>query len=164
MGDSITKFEDMKNEIPTLEEVKEHFKNAKKVKCLFYGKIYDIESFKAKTNADIEISSITPGIFWLGDMLLWDGKYAEIISYKDTEVVVEKNEKVKLVDKERPQRYSTREVNGMDVIDLVKHWNLNFNEGNMLKYLLRDKGQDISDLKKIIDYAQREIKHRETLL
>ena len=52
----------------------------------------------------------------------------------------------------------------MDVIDLVKHWNLNFNEGNILKYLLRDKGEDISDLKKIIDYAQREIKHRETLL
>jgi hypothetical protein len=128
MSDSITKFEDMKNEIPTEAEVQKHFKNDKHVKC-----------FRC-------------------------GKYAKIISYKDTEVVVDKNEKVKLVNEERPQRYSTREVNGMDVIDLVKHWNLNFNEGNILKYLLRDKGQDISDLKKIIDYAQREIKHRESLL
>lgn len=64
----------------------------------------------------------------------------------------------------KPQRYASREVNGMDVIDLVKHWNLNFNEGNILKYLLRDKGQDISDLEKIIDYAQREIKHKKALL
>ena len=56
----------------------------------------------------------------------------------------------------RPERYATREVNGMDVIDLCKHWNLNFNEGNILKYLLRDKGEDVSDMGKIIDYATRE--------
>jgi hypothetical protein len=61
---------------------------------------------------------------------------------------------------ERPDRYSSREVNGMDVIDLVKHWGLNFNEGNILKYLLRNKGEDIKDLEKIIDYAQRELKHK----
>ena len=60
-----------------------------------------------------------------------------------------------------PIHYYSREVNGMDVIDLVKHWKLNFNEGNVLKYLLRDKGQDIEDLEKIIDYAQRELKHRQ---
>ena len=36
---------------------------------------------------------------------------------------------------ERPERYASREINGMDVIDLCKHWNLNFNEGNILKYL-----------------------------
>jgi hypothetical protein len=44
----------------------------------------------------------------------------------------------------------------MDVIDLCKHWNLNFNEGNILKYLLRDKREDISDMGKIIDFASRE--------
>lgn len=59
----------------------------------------------------------------------------------------------------RPDRYSKREVNGMDVIDLCKHWNLNFNGGNILKYLLRDKGEDIQDLEKIINYANREIMH-----
>jgi hypothetical protein len=55
-----------------------------------------------------------------------------------------------------PNRYSSREVNGMDVIDLCKHWNLILTEGNILKYLLRDKGQNISDMGKIIDFASRE--------
>ena len=75
---------------------------------------------------------------------------------------VTKSEILKAFSKQKkPKRYSSREVNGMDVIDLVKHWNLNFNEGNILKYLLRDKGEDVSDLEKIIDYAKREIKHKE---
>jgi hypothetical protein len=56
-------------------------------------------------------------------------------------------------------RYSSREVHGMDVIDLCKHWDLNFNEGSILKYLLRKKGQDISDMAKIIDFATREHCH-----
>ncbi len=47
---------------------------------------------------------------------------------------------------DRPERYASRELNGMDVIDLVEHWNLSFTEGNILKYLLRDKGEDIQDL------------------
>ena len=46
----------------------------------------------------------------------------------------------------------------MDVIDLVEHWNLSFAEGNILKYLLRDKGEDIQDLEKIKVYADRRIK------
>jgi hypothetical protein len=52
----------------------------------------------------------------------------------------------------------------MDVIDLVKHWNLNFNEGNILKYLIRDKGQDVEDLEKIINYAKRELEHKKSKL
>jgi hypothetical protein len=56
----------------------------------------------------------------------------------------------------KPKRYKDKEVHGMDVIDLAKYWNLNFNEGNILKYLLRDKGQDADDMQKIADYAQRE--------
>ena len=67
--------------------------------------------------------------------------------------------KLELIE-ERPERYASREVNGMDVIDLINHWNLNFCEGNILKYLLRDKGEDESDIEKIIDYAQRELKRR----
>lgn len=61
----------------------------------------------------------------------------------------------------RPERYSKREVAGLDVIDLCKHWNLNFNEGNILKYLLRDKGEDLSDMRKIVDYANREVEYLE---
>lgn len=56
----------------------------------------------------------------------------------------------------KPKRYASREVNGMDVIDLTEHWNLNFQEANILKYLLRDKGQDYEDMLKIVDYATRE--------
>ena len=57
----------------------------------------------------------------------------------------------------KPDRYAKRTINGKDVIDMVKELNLNFNEGNILKYLLRDKGQDKEDLEKIIDYANREL-------
>jgi predicted ATP-dependent Lon-type protease len=59
----------------------------------------------------------------------------------------------------KPDRYTKRTINGKDVIDMVKELNLNFNEGNILKYLLRDKGQDKEDLMKIIDYAQRELNY-----
>lgn len=82
----------------------------------------------------------------------------EVIDNKDFDLFFEK-----YPNKEkdgRPKRYSSREVSGMDVIDLVKHWNLDFNEGNILKYLLRDKGEDIQDLEKIIDYAQRQLKFK----
>ena len=72
------------------------------------------------------------------------------VRFSDCEEIEEINDK--------PERYKSREVHGMDVIDLVNHWGLNFQEGNILKYLLRDKGEDESDLEKIIDYAQRELK------
>lgn len=67
-----------------------------------------------------------------------------------------------LQDQDRPKRYKSKEVQGMDVIDLVNYWGLSFCEGNILKYLLRDKNDDINDLKKIIVYAQREITRRES--
>ena len=62
----------------------------------------------------------------------------------------------------KPERYSSVEINGMDVIDLIKYWGLNFNEGNILKYLLRKKDEDISDMKKIAAYAKREADYLET--
>ena len=58
-----------------------------------------------------------------------------------------------------PERYAKRSINGKDVIDIVKELNLNFNEGNILKYLLRDKGEDEQDLEKIIVYAKRELQY-----
>jgi len=62
---------------------------------------------------------------------------------------------------EKPKHYKNRTINNLDVIDIVKEWDLNFNEGNILKYLVRTKGQRKSDLIKIIDYAQRELNHLE---
>ena len=73
----------------------------------------------------------------------------------------------KLIQKEKmntKEHYQKNTINGLDVIDMIKIFNLNFNEGNILKYLLRQKGQNIQDLEKIIDYAKREltqIKHQE---
>ena len=58
---------------------------------------------------------------------------------------------------DRPERYASREEHGMDVIDLAEHWKLGNCEFNILKYLLRDKGEDIEDLEKIKVYADRRI-------
>lgn len=79
----------------------------------------------------------------------------EDLGVKDAECLIAELDKTK---PSRPTRYASREVNGMDVIDLVEHWDLSFAEANILKYLLRNKGEDISDLEKIIDYANRRIK------
>jgi len=83
------------------------------------------------------------------------------MSYDDYTPTKEQAERVAKMNEghNRPERYASREVNGMDVIDLVKYWNLNFNEGNILKYLLRDKGEDVSDMQKIVDYAKRELEY-----
>ena len=56
-----------------------------------------------------------------------------------------------------PERYKSREVNGMDVIALAEHWKLNFQEANILKYLLRYKGEDLEDMIKIGVYSNREV-------
>ena len=79
----------MKTKIPTLEEVKEYFKNAKEVKCLFDKKLYS-------TNAMIEDFYYDKYTGWWFDVLLFEGtienvlvwdvcknKFAEIISYKE---------------------------------------------------------------------------------
>lgn len=61
---------------------------------------------------------------------------------------------------EQNKHYHTK---GIDVIDFCKLYDLNFNEGNVIKYVsrARKKGSQIQDLKKAIDYLQRELKHLE---
>ena len=61
-----------------------------------------------------------------------------------------------LLNIDKPERYKSREVHGMDVIALSEFWNLNPQEMNILKYLLRDKGEDFEDMIKIHNYAIRE--------
>lgn len=48
-----------------------------------------------------------------------------------------------------------------DVIDFIKDYDLNFNEGNVIKYVARarKKENQIKDLEKAIDYLERELKH-----
>tara|TARA_R100000951_G_C2525768_1_gene144867 strand:+ start:173 stop:397 length:225 start_codon:yes stop_codon:yes gene_type:complete len=58
-----------------------------------------------------------------------------------------------------PLRYNSNK--GYDVIDVIKDYQLNFNRGNILKYIIRagKKDNELKDLEKALDYLQREIKH-----
>lgn len=129
---------------PTLEEVKEHFKNAKEVRCANKRKdigIVELDKFKFSSRK----TAIIQNPYSKNWIVLWDFEngYAEIISYKDT----------------KPNHYPK----GYDVIDFVKDNELNFNEGNVIKYVVRarKKGAHIEDLKKAKDYLEREIKYYE---
>ena len=55
-----------------------------------------------------------------------------------------------------PLHYETRTY---DVIDVCKWYNLNFNKGNVIKYVCRSdkKDNEVQDLLKAIDYLNREI-------
>ena len=48
---------------------------------------------------------------------------------------------------------------GYDVIDFAADYGLNFNRGNVLKYITRAgrKDDEVKDLEKAMDYLQREI-------
>ena len=47
-----------------------------------------------------------------------------------------------------------------DVIDFCKAYDLNFNRGNVIKYIARagKKDNELQDLEKALDYINREIK------
>jgi hypothetical protein len=61
----------------------------------------------------------------------------------------------------KPTHYQTQTE--FDVIDFCKAYDLNFNLGCIVKYLARagKKGDRMEDLKKALDYLQREIKYYE---
>ena len=52
---------------------------------------------------------------------------------------------------------------GYDIIDVCKDYALNFNRGNILKYVARagKKQDELQDLRKALDYLQREISYLE---
>ncbi len=66
---------------PTVEEVKEHFKDAKLVKCLEDGIVYDINK---EIEKDVYYDYRAFWIVTASDVVLLhkDGEYAEIIEYK----------------------------------------------------------------------------------
>mgnify|MGYP003474413980 FL=1 len=55
--------------------------------------------------------------------------------------------------------------NPMEVIKIINHYNLNFELGNVTKYVLRadKKGNKLEDLKKAAWYLQHEIKKLENV-
>lgn len=52
-----------------------------------------------------------------------------------------------------------------DLIDVAYDYNLNFSRFNVLKYICRagKKDNELQDLRKALDYLQREIEHYEKL-
>ena len=48
-----------------------------------------------------------------------------------------------------------------DLIDIISDYKLNFNRGNVLKYVIRagKKDDELQDLNKALDYIQREIQY-----
>ena len=50
---------------------------------------------------------------------------------------------------------------GFDVIDVAKAYELNFNRGNIVKYVCRagKKDNEIKDLEKALDYLNKEIQY-----
>ena len=155
----------------TKEEVQERLMLSKRVKCLDkgvwfdlsdkYGKPLEYETVRNYLTDDVFIFFDKPQVFSEDEeystckVSLGVGVVADMNSYPTKPCLLDELEKTK---PSRPTRYASREVNGMDVIDLAEHWDLSFPEANILKYLLRNKGEDISDLEKIIDYAGRRIK------
>lgn len=63
----------------------------------------------------------------------------------------------------KPEYYKNEK--NIDIIDFCKMYNLNFNRGNVLKYIARagKKQNEIEDLKKAMEYLKREIEHIMTL-
>jgi hypothetical protein len=47
--------------------------------------------------------------------------------------------------------------------DIIDEYELNYYEGNILKYLLREKDYRIEDLEKLIHYAEKEIDNLRTI-
>lgn len=65
--------------------------------------------------------------------------------------------------KETPLHYENGK--GYDVIDFIKDYNMNFNIGNVVKYCARlgKKDERLKELRKALDYLQREIEYEEKL-
>ena len=128
----------------TLEEIKKRYPEGCEVECVITG-----GDFTIIKHSEIQEDK---GDFYVFNEDIDNEVYLYFSHDNDFAPIT------KLAPEIKPKRYKEKEVHGMDVIDLVKYWNLNFNEGNILKYLLRDKGQDAEDMQKIADYAQREYK------
>jgi len=122
----------------SLEQVKEHFKNAETVRCLEDNEVYDF-----KPN-DIGIHKFYDG-YWIVTLneedvfISYGDELAEIISYK------------------KANHYGERP----DVIDFNTKYDLNFNLGSAVKYIARagkkSNESKEKDLNKAIDCIKREL-------
>ena len=114
----------------------------------------------------IELGGFTVGLVYKIQDVLSDVSFCVGLCNDDNQIIYFRVSELKLLDNTKPLKNKTPEhykTNSIDVIDFAKIYNLNFNLGNIVKYVCRDKGTDIEDLEKVIDYAQREIKHLKSL-
>ena len=60
-----------------------------------------------------------------------------------------------------------KSISKRDVIDFCNEYVINFNKGNVIKYLVRagekNGESELKDLNKALDYLKREIKFKQTL-
>lgn len=59
---------------------------------------------------------------------------------------------------EHPKHYN---IGTIEVIDIIHDWKLDFNEGNIIKYVMRSKykGERVEDLEKALWYLEDLLKH-----
>jgi len=64
----------------------------------------------------------------------------------------------------KPRYYKSKSE--FDVIDIAKEYDLNFNRGNILKYICRagKKDNEIEDLTKAQEYLERELTYLKTVI
>jgi hypothetical protein len=133
---------------PSLEEVKEYFKDALEVECIAENENVNITKDILR---EIHYDNCGNREFWIGIssyentyVCLWDDTYgyAKITKYKPTS---------------SENHYGNRP----DVIDFNNKYDLNFNLGSAVKYLARagkKQGETKqSDLKKALDFITREL-------
>lgn len=132
-----------------LEQVKEYFKDTVKARCLSNNLIYDISRGKFIVAIDNSIFFNEKG----GDCVkLYDGNSGDLA------------EKLCFLNNvecaTKPEHYKTESI---DVIDFCKEYNLNFNKGNIIKYICRagkkENEPELKDLEKALVYLQREINY-----
>lgn len=81
---------------------------------------------------------------------------AEIYFYRKDYELAQEEEAVN-----HPSHYNQ----GIEAIDVIESWGLNFSLGNAIKYILRapHKGKELEDLRKAKWYLEREIKRLENI-
>lgn len=136
---------------PTLQEVKERFKNAKEVKCLA---MEENRLINYKVEHLNEFSEWKLGNYWLGNenynvLAYTDGKYAEIISYKEPLYQLTAKEVVHAY--ENPQWFKDTFKECFET-EFLNKWatSLNEYEGKCLGFINNDK--DLSNVGYGIDY------------
>jgi len=144
-------FEDLKADFTDLQE---NFVKDKEIESLI--KEYGIKPYILNENNNMEVkTNYFKEVYDSAKRAIKELEVKEASSSVYTDALKEIKVNYEIV----PSHYDNK--SGYDVIDIAKHYNLNFNRGNMVKYIFRagKKDNELQDLKKALDYLQREIKH-----